>query len=285
MLSPSKALLEKELQNSFNIHTYRDHIFVETLPTRLQYNHVFIFQQAVGTLQIDDRLYELSTKDLILIAKGQIYQFLPGSRVTCFELSFADSFWELAPASASNCKAVLFNNAAENQMLSLNQEDFIELYPLFKAMHSEFLKPDYMNKPDALAAYLKIMMIKMANVNAALANGYDDFDKKIFRRFKELISKNINTSHGVGEYATQLGISPRKLTGLCKRCSGKGAKDMIKSQIIAEAKRFLQFSTSPVKEIAYQLRFTTPEHFSHFFKKNAKVSPLDYRNHYVNIGM
>jgi AraC family transcriptional activator of pobA len=285
MMSLPNAVLEQEIKDSFSIHFCKDQALTQVDPVRVNDNHIFLFHHAQGVFQVDDNLYELSDRKLFLLAKGQIYRVLPGSRVTCYELCFTDNFWELAPASASNCKAVLFNNAAENQMLQLVQKDYRELNPLMKAIHLEYLKKDYTNKPDALAAYLKIIMIKMANLDALLANGYDDFEKKTFQKFRELISKEVYQYHQVSEYADQLGISSRKLTTLCKRCSGKGAKDLINSQIVVEAKRFLQFSAIPIKEIAFQLQFSTPEQFSHFFKRNANVSPQDFRNHYVNIGM
>ena len=66
--------------------------------------------------------------------------------------------------------------------------------------------------------------------------------------------------------------------------AGKGAKELINGQLVAEAKRSLQFSSRPVKEIAYQLHFSTPEQCSHFFKKNAMMSPQDYRARFVNFG-
>jgi AraC-like DNA-binding protein len=54
--------------------------------------------------------------------------------------------------------------------------------------------------------------------------------------------------------------------------------------LISEAKRSLQFSSLPVKEIAFELNFSSPDQFSHFFKKNAQFSPLDYRTLFINIG-
>ncbi len=63
------------------------------------------------------------------------------------------------------------------------------------------------------------------------------------------------------------------------------AKEIINGQIVAEAKRFLQFSSNTVKEIAYELNFNTPEQFSHFFKKNTTMSPADYRSQFNNIGV
>lgn len=40
-----------------------------------------------------------------------------------------------------------------------------------------------------MAAYLKIIVIKIANVNAALVNGYDDQDKQLYRQFLQLVSQ------------------------------------------------------------------------------------------------
>ncbi|WP_448105490.1 helix-turn-helix domain-containing protein [Pedobacter panaciterrae] len=74
------------------------------------------------------------------------------------------------------------------------------------------------------------------------------------------------------------------MADLSKRCSGRGAKELINGQLIAEAKRSLQFSSMPIKEIALQLNFATPDQFSHFFKKNVQVSPKDYRMLFTNLG-
>ena len=281
--SISKAVFEKELKDSFYVD-YLDKK-VESVACRLIYHRMILVQFGKGTVLVDDLSFPISDYQLLLIAKGQIYQFQTGTYITGYEISFGDCFWERAPASASNCKAVLFNNASVNQQLPLNGEDYKELILLFEMLHKEYLKADFSNKLDALAAYLKIIMIKVANVNASLARGYDSFENQLYGQFLELISQQYKNSHEVADYARQLGISARKLTELSKRCSGHGAKELINGQLIAEAKRALQFSSQPVKEIAFMLNFSTPEQFSHFFKKNSQVSPQDFRTQFVNIGM
>lgn len=135
-----------------------------------------------------------------------------------------------------------------------------------------------------MAAYLKIIMIKVANVRVANESTFDSQDYILYRKFKELLSTNYKTHHEVGNYAKMLGISARRLSDVCKRCSKKSTKDIINSQLVAEAKRTLQFSPIPIKEIAYALNFTTPEQFSHFFKKNTTFSPADFRNKFVQMG-
>lgn len=285
MRSVSFALIEKELKDSFSIKYYDSPCYELSAAYRLTYNRILLIKAGSGELLIDDITYPITSNNLFLIAKGQILQFLPGSGFEGYDLSFGDCFWEKTPPSANNCKAVLFNNAAANQHLPLRDEDYDELTYLFGPLFRESLKEEYINKLDAMAAYLKIIMIKMANINASLAKGFDSYENKVYRRFLDLISKHYESTHEVADYADWLGVSARKLTELTKRCSGAGAKDLINGQLMAEAKRSLQFSSSPVKEIAFQLNFSSADQFSHFFKKNALLSPQDYRALFINLGV
>jgi AraC family transcriptional activator of pobA len=282
MNSVVTVLLEKEVLEDFFI-TFKDgkQSYENRSVNRLIYNRMIFVQKGSGTVLIDDVNYGLAPGQLFLISKGQVLSYGEETIFEGFSLSFGESFWQKTPSSANNCKAVLFNNASNNQLLPLPNTDYTELNFLFSSLWQEFLKSGYVNKLDALAAYLKIIMIKVANVNASLAKGFDSYEKQQYRKFLELLSVNYRSSHEVSDYARQMGISTRKLAELSKRCSGKGAKDLINGQVIAEAKRSLQFSSMPVKEIAYELNFSTPDQFSHFFKKNASISPQGFRQKFV----
>lgn len=275
---------DKELKDSFSVD-YLDKKLFDTYTFRSTYNRIFFIENGHGSIQIDDTTYPVTGSELLLLAKGQLYKFSADTQLTGYELIFGDCFWERTPASASNCKAVLFNNASANQQIPVAEANLPELLSLFNTLHQEFLTEDYINKPDALAAYLKIIMIKIANLNALLVNGFDSHENQLYRQFLELVSKQYQSTHEVADFAQQLGITARKLSDLCNRCAGKGAKDIINGQLVAEAKRSLQFSAKPVKEIAFHLNFSTPDQFSHFFKKNTQISPHQYRSNFVNIGM
>jgi AraC-like DNA-binding protein len=281
MMTIPNAPLENEIKDSFLINLLNGQVLVEK--RRLAYHRIIMIQSGSGSISVDEHSYELNSPQLLLVAKGQIMAGLD-LQIMGYELSFGDCFWERAPQSANNCKAVLFNNASANQIISLNKLTSAELSPLFEAIYQEHRREDYINKLDAMAAYLKIIMIKIANINAALLLGYDDYDKQLYRRFVEQVSQHYQGLHDVNYYATLLNVTPRRLSDLCRNSSGKGAKQIINEQLIAEAKRRLQFSTLPVKEIAYQLSFSTPEQFSSFFKKNVRASPTEYRAYFVNIG-
>jgi AraC family transcriptional regulator, transcriptional activator of pobA len=51
----------------------------------------------------------------------------------------------------------------------------------------------------------------------------------------------------------------------------------INDRLMAEAKSMIQFSNLDIAEIAYQLDFSDASNFGKFFKKNAHVTPVEYR--------
>src|SRR5437879_3499552 len=105
------AMLDKEIKDSFSIIHYNNHQFDLQPLCRLTYNRIFLISKGSGVIRIDDETYPITGNELFLLAKGQVYAFDRHSRISGYELCFGDCFWEKTPASASNCKAVLFNNA------------------------------------------------------------------------------------------------------------------------------------------------------------------------------
>lgn len=156
---------------------------VDAALRRAAYHRLLLLHGGEGRLQIDSNTFPIQGSEMFLIAKGQLFAWQAGSRPEGFELAFGDCFWEKAPASAANCKTVLFNDASAHQRLPLPAPELTALSDLFTATHAEFIKPAYTNKADALAAYLKIIMIKTANVYAALRESAEDHDRELYGRF------------------------------------------------------------------------------------------------------
>ncbi|WPO89021.1 AraC family transcriptional regulator [Chryseobacterium sp. HR92] len=281
----SGIVTETTIHNSFSIKRLEDDVPYSEEWVRLNYHHIVIIEIGKGVLTIDEHSFDIAAHEIFLLAKGQICRFEKVSSVSGYHISFGDCFWERVPSSASNCKAVLFNNAAANQKLMPDQTEINEFLNLFKNLLTEYNVESYTNQMDVLAAYLKIIMIKLANVKIVKEETFDSQDYIIYRKFMELLSSKYHILHAVNDYSELLNITPRRLSELCKRCANKSAKEIINGQIIAEAKRLLQFSSHSVKEIAYLLNFGTSEQFSHFFKKNTAISPANYRSNFIHIGV
>ena len=100
--------------------------------------------------------------------------------------------------------------------------------------------------------------------------------EEYFRQFTELLGEHYKHERSVGFYARQLCITPKYLTTLIKRISGKSVSEWIDNYVILEAKTLLKYSNMSVQEIAYYLNFPNQSFFGSYFKHNAGMSPSQY---------
>lgn len=101
--------------------------------------------------------------------------------------------------------------------------------------------------------------------------------EEYFRQFTELLGEHYKHERSVGFYARQLCITPKHLTTLIKRISGKSVSEWIDNYVILEAKTLLKYSNMSVQEIAYYLNFPNQSFFGSYFKRNAGMSPSQYK--------
>ncbi|WP_196893095.1 helix-turn-helix domain-containing protein [Aureivirga marina] len=78
--------------------------------------------------------------------------------------------------------------------------------------------------------------------------------------------------------AEELHISPNYLSDLLKKETGKNAKEHIYFFLIQKAKNLLLGTSLSISEIAYDLGFEYPQHFSKLFKQKIGISPAKYRS-------
>lgn len=145
-------------------------------------------------------------------------------------------------------------------------------------MIAEVMQSNIPNKELAASSLLKTLLVYCDSkcnlrVTAESNNHYLD----IVSRFKHLVSQNLTTCHRVSEYAEMINVSPKYLNNVVKEVMGVTAKNVISEQLLIRSCHDLKFTNLSIKEIAIQLGFSEPEHFSNFFKKNIGSSPLAYR--------
>ena len=73
-------------------------------------------------------------------------------------------------------------------------------------------------------------------------------------------------------------MSPNYFGDLVKKETGKSAQEYIQAKIIEMAKEKIFDPDKSVSEIAYELGFNYPQHFSRMFKKETGVAPSEFRN-------
>lgn len=82
----------------------------------------------------------------------------------------------------------------------------------------------------------------------------------------------------VAYFADQLHLSANYFGDLIKKETGKSAKEFIQDRLIEVAKHKTYGTQKTVSEIAYELGFKYPQHFTRLFKQRVGCTPKEYRN-------
>jgi len=78
--------------------------------------------------------------------------------------------------------------------------------------------------------------------------------------------------------AGKLHLSPNYFGDLIKKETGKSAQEHIQLKLIDIAKERIFDTSKSISEIAYELGFKHPQHFSRMFKNETGQTPNEYRS-------
>jgi AraC-like DNA-binding protein len=81
----------------------------------------------------------------------------------------------------------------------------------------------------------------------------------------------------VAYFADELHLSANYFGDLLKKETGKSAIDFIHSQLLEVAKEKVLDTTKSISEVAYELGFKYPQHFTRLFKQKVGMNPNEYR--------
>ena len=79
-------------------------------------------------------------------------------------------------------------------------------------------------------------------------------------------------------FADQLHLSPNYFGDLIKKETGKSAQEHLQLRLMDIAKERMFDTSKTISEIAYELGFKHPQHFSRMFKNETGYTPVEYRS-------
>ena len=102
-------------------------------------------------------------------------------------------------------------------------------------------------------------------------------DKEIFNQFLLLLSKQKQKRQQVSYYANCLNITPKYLSSVSKRVSGKNPMRWITESVMEDCYTLLRDTNLSVKEISNRLGFPNSSFFGQYFREQAGLTPVEYR--------
>jgi AraC-like DNA-binding protein len=231
------------------------------------------------TIQIDGMRLKMMPDQIITVTYLQHVSYIE----TVMPLSailFNREFYCISDHDSEvSCNGILFFGTQDIPIISIPKEQLGKFNLLHDMFVEEFSTPDNI-QGDMLQMLLKrliIMSTRLAKEQLIVKTlGNDQIDT--IRRFNFLVDMHYKTKRKVSDYAELLHKSPKTLSNLFYIYNQKSPQQIILERIALEAKRLINFTDKQNQEIAFELGFNDPAHFSRFFKKMTQMSPSEYRD-------
>ena len=98
-----------------------------------------------------------------------------------------------------------------------------------------------------------------------------------FQRFIKLLHNSEIKYRPVEHYASELCISPKHLTAICKKYSGKTANDWIREQVLEDIKYYLKSTDLSIKQVCDRVGFSNTSFFGKYVKQHLGMTPVEFR--------
>lgn len=171
-----------------------------------------------------------------------------------------------------------------NEALHVSEDEKLALNDLIAKIEKEYYQQIDKHTQEIICINIETILkycqrfyarqfITRKTVNNRYLTKFEAYLRKYFAH--NLIDEGLPTVKQCGK---ALHLSPHYLSDLLKEETGKNAKEHIDLFVIKKAKIQLQNQELSISQVAFDLGFDYPNHFSKFFKSKTGLSPTEYRN-------
>lgn len=246
-----------------------------TKPHRHNYIELFYFDLGSGSHDIDFNTFPIESESVHLVSSGRVHKVKRDLKTHGFVILFEASAFE-ANSRISN---FLFDHTCYDvnefsPIYKFDEDSFKALSAIIQNIWKDY-NSDNELKNEFIFSNLSLLLINCMRT-VEQVDAVPNKNQEIYVSFRKLLHQKYRTEKSVKAYATELNISEKQLHKIVKTRTGLSTSELIYGQVILEAKRLLNAGHSS-KEIAYELNFSDPAHFSKFFKLKTGISPKDFR--------
>lgn len=227
---------------------------------------------------VDEIEYEFPENSVLPLMVNQSFRFENSADIVAWQFN-RDFYCIVDHDKEVGCVGFLFYGSSNTMFLELNEAETRKISLLLEVFKDEFESADNIQ-----GDMLRVLLVRLIITITRLAKsqyleiktvGDNKFD--VIRRFNLLVENHYRTEHEVQFYAGELNKSPKTLSNYFALYGHKTPLQIILERITLEAKRLLYYTDKTSKEIAYDLGFDDPAHFSRFFKNQTAANPSEFK--------
>ena len=143
--------------------------------------------------------------------------------------------------------------------------------------------PDTPFRTDIIQALLRSALLGLCSALKQILPGADISEEprtsgSHFQRFLDLLHQSGVKHRTVESYANELCISPKYLSAICKKHSGKTANEWITEHVTEDIRYYLKSTDYSIKQICDRLGFPNPSFFGKYVKTHFGMTPIQLRH-------
>jgi AraC-like DNA-binding protein len=239
-----------------------------------------------GQLRYGRRHYDYQDGSLVFVAPGQVIGVEPGVEL------FTQKGWILlfhpdlitGTPLGKHIQDYSFFSYDVNEALHLSDKERSIVIDCFSKIEYELDQNIDKHSKGLITSNIELLLNYCIRFYDRQFITRDNANKGILERFEYLLKSYFSSDKpqheglpSVAYCAEALRLSPNYFGDLVKKETGRSAQEYIQSNVIDVAKERLFDMNKSVSEIAYELGFKYPQHFTRLFKQKAGVTPNEYR--------
>lgn len=245
---------------------------LENKPHRHDHQEAVVLTAGRSVHEIDGQELRIDAPSVLLIAQGKIHRIRLNQGAEGWVIRFGN---EAVPADTAS----LFSQFMDASTIPLEDERLRRsVLGLVDLLAGTTHCSSSNVRRHLLAAFLALLVEESRRVAAGRSVGSEDY--VLFHRFLKRLDQSFSTRKDVDFYASDLGLTPKRLSALCQAMFGKTTSKIIEERSVIEAKRLLAYTSEDVRQIALALGFSDHAYFSRLFRKASGLSPSEYRMHH-----
>jgi len=229
--------------------------------------------------------YKIEKNCLFISMPKDIIQLCEWSGGKLYVIAFDDDSIRKTNIDYNNILSV-FIGIQKHPCINILKPEAISLQETFSSLQRDikaFEGKEYIN--EVVISYVNLITYKACSfINRYLETQSEDLEqvnkrnKEYYNKFMMLLNQYSKHERTIGFYASKLYITPKYMTSLIKKTSGKSAMEWINDYVIMEAKNLLRYSDMSIQEISDYLNFSNQSFFAQYFKRFTGCSPSVYRD-------
>lgn len=247
---------------------------------------VFLKDTKCGDIRYGRSTYDYTDRTLLFLAPGQVVNIMlePGQLPKGHVLAFHPDLIH-GTSLGRHIDDYSFFSYQSTEALHLSEKERKIVLDCFERIRHELEQGTDKHSKKLIASNIELFLNYCVRFYDRQFITRSKLNQGVLEQFERLLNGYFQSDKpqtiglpSVSYFAARLHFSPNYFGDIIKKETGKSAYEYIQLKIMDIAKEKILDPSVTISEVAYELGFKYPAHFTRSFKKSTGFTPIEYRH-------